>query len=247
MSIPRASWIVLIVVGVVMGGLPVFGQLAISDPIKAVDNIPPEPVFGILAADTPADQGQSISLRWNLSADDTQGFSSFGGTIVPRSGIHGYRIYRSIADIEDNAEELVATVGPGVDEFIDSTVEKGILYTYAIRPYDADNETDPLIESGSEVDLARIAQALDNTFIQPLGEDGTPIVGWFSGQGNGVGFNDFFLFAENFGRSIDGNDFDPLFDIVVNQRIDFDDFFRFAEDFGKIVSNAAEIQETIGL
>ena len=223
--------------------LPVFGQLAISEPIRAVDNIPPEPVFGILAVDTPEDQGQSITVRWNLSPDDIQGFSPFGDTIVPRGGIQGYRIYRSFADAEGSAEELVGTVGPGVNEFIDLTVEKGRRYIFTIRPYDTDNETDPLIESGSEIDLARIAQALDNTFIQPLGEDGTPIIGWFSQQGDSVGFEDFFLFAENFGRSIDGDNFDPLFDIVVNQRIDFDDFFRFAEDFGKIISNATDIQE----
>lgn len=241
MFISRKVWTVLVALSIT-GSLPVFAQL--SDPVKSVDNIPPEPVFGILAIDTPEDEGESITVQWNLSPDDTQSFAPFGDTFVTRGGVQGYRIYRSLANVEEAVEELVGTVGPGINEYIDASVEKGTLYAYLIRPYDLDNETNPLIDSGSEADLARIAQALNNN--QPLAEDGTPIVSWFSREGNSVGFSDFFLFAENFGRSIDGGDFDPLFDIVVNQRIDFDDFFRFSEDFGKVIANVGEFQAELG-
>ena len=47
-----------------------------------------------------------------------------------------------------------------------------------------------------------------------------------------VDFDDFFLFADNFGRTEADDDWDPAIDIVANGAIDFDDFFLFADNFG---------------
>lgn len=47
----------------------------------------------------------------------------------------------------------------------------------------------------------------------------------FDGDGV-VGFGDFFLFADAFGRA------DPQFDLSSNGKVEFDDFFLFADRFG---------------
>ena len=47
-----------------------------------------------------------------------------------------------------------------------------------------------------------------------------------------VGFDDFFLFADNFGLMEDNPSFNPLFDFNGNGAVDFDDFFVMADNFG---------------
>lgn len=54
----------------------------------------------------------------------------------------------------------------------------------------------------------------------------------FDGDGK-VDFDDFFLFAERFGRSSGQPGFDPLFDLDGDGVIGLEDFFRFAERFGE--------------
>ncbi len=75
----------------------------------------------------------------------------------------------------------------------------------------------------------------------PLDSEGNPILGWFTRQGDQVGFDDFFLFADHFGTSAGDVGYDARFDIVPDGSIDFGDFFRFADDFGKVVANASVI------
>jgi hypothetical protein len=185
-----------------------------------VDNIPPAPVTYLRALDTPDDAGGSITFTWDLSADDQVVMSSFGDFVVPRGGLRGYRIYRMDAD--SGAEVLLATVGPGTSSYVDQRAQKGVTYAYAVRPFDADNEADFSARPSSAEDLARIATAIDNTYVPPppvvapVGRDGLPVVGWFSRQGDRVGFEDFFLFADHFGLKAGDFSFDPLFDLVPN-------------------------------
>ena len=54
----------------------------------------------------------------------------------------------------------------------------------------------------------------------------------FDGDGR-VDFDDFFWFAERFGRSSGQPGFDPLFDLDGDGSIGLEDFFRFAERFGE--------------
>ena len=75
----------------------------------------------------------------------------------------------------------------------------------------------------------------------PLDSEGNPILGWFTRQGDQVGFDDFFLFADYFGTSAGDAGYDARFDIVPDGSIDFGDFFRLADDFGKVVANASVI------
>lgn len=50
-----------------------------------------------------------------------------------------------------------------------------------------------------------------------------------------IDFDDFFLFADNFGRSLGQAEYDVKFDLSKNNHVDFDDFFILAENFGKRV------------
>lgn len=61
---------------------------------------------------------------------------------------------------------------------------------------------------------------------------GEVVRGDFDGSA-GVDFQDFFAFAENFGRGSGDVDFDATFDLDNSGAVDFQDFFIFAENFGK--------------
>lgn len=232
---------------VLLGVWAVQAELATTDePVRSVDNIPPAPVASLTAIDTPDDTGGSITLSWELSADDRKVLSAFGDVVVTQSGMRGYRVYRLNADTDE--EELMAVLPPGANAYVDLTPEPDFTYIYSVRSFDQDNETDYLVDLGSAEDLARIASALDNTFVpppvvvEPVGEDGLPVLGWFSKGGDRVGFDDFFLFADHFGLGSDDGTYDPLYDLVPNGKIDFDDFFLFADNFGKTIANADEVR-----
>jgi hypothetical protein len=55
----------------------------------------------------------------------------------------------------------------------------------------------------------------------------------FSGNGV-VDLDDFFLFAEYFGRSREQPGYADSFDLDGNGKIDFPDFFSFADSFGEV-------------
>ncbi len=129
-------------------------QLATTPtPIAAIDNIPPAPVTDLQALVASGADATNIALTWTLSVDDARSFTSVGGVIVPIGDVRGYRIYR---ESDDGIEVLLATVSPGIAEYIDGTVEDGLSYIYAVRPFDLDNETDLDVVAGSDADLARI-------------------------------------------------------------------------------------------
>ena len=56
--------------------------------------------------------------------------------------------------------------------------------------------------------------------------------GDFNGDGS-VTFDDFFLFADHFGREEGEGDFDSLFDLNGDGAVSFDDFFILADHFGQ--------------
>lgn len=92
--------------------------------------------------------------------------------------------------------------------------------------------------------LAAVDQTVEEVIVIPLPQDadGNIILSWFTRGGSEVGFDDFFLFADNFGRAQGEEGYDATFDIVPNGQVDFDDFFRFADDFGTTIVNATDIQ-----
>ena len=68
------------------------------------------------------------------------------------------------------------------------------------------------------------------------------IVGDFDHDGD-VDLNDFFRFAENFGRVQGEADFKPIFDIDNNNSVDLDDFYLFADNFTGAAKIVASHQE----
>ena len=345
MKIPSKSLIVVALVSLFAGAVFAQGVTSTAEPVAAVDDIPPAPVTNLQALDVSIDEEESIVLTWTLSADDAVSYNAFGGSIVPWADVRGYRVYRK----SEAEEQLIATVSPGVTEYTDENVEAEVTYTYAVRPFDLDNETPLGLLPGSDEDLARIvmigepvvvvnsvtatmsfdieldledevaveafvtdfvalvarllgidparirvtdvssgsvvvefeildfeggsgdepvavealAQLIEqieedteifadlgpvldvvspDIEVEPIDADGNPILGWFTREGAAVDFDDFFLFADNFGTKEEDAGFDPLFDIVSDGSVDFNDFFRFADDFGKVVVNADEVR-----
>ena len=59
----------------------------------------------------------------------------------------------------------------------------------------------------------------------------------FNGDGI-VGFTDFFIFADNFGKQREEPGFDTRFDLNGDSRINFSDFFIFAYSFGKAMASS---------
>ncbi|MBI2502016.1 MAG: CHRD domain-containing protein [Candidatus Latescibacteria bacterium] len=62
--------------------------------------------------------------------------------------------------------------------------------------------------------------------------EGNEILGDFDGD-TSVNFDDFFLFADNFGLNSASPNWDPAFDLNGDEAVNFDDFFIFADNFGK--------------
>lgn len=65
-----------------------------------------------------------------------------------------------------------------------------------------------------------------------LDSNGNEIFGDFDGDG-AVKFEDFFLFADNFGLTSASPNWDPDFDLDGDEAVKFEDFFIFADNFGR--------------
>ena len=202
-----------------------------EEAVGATDDIAPLAVPSLSVLDAPNDEGGRIALTWTLSPSDQLLQGVIVGAIGPAAvesivGVHGYSIYRS-ATGEDEFS-LIAQVDAGVASFVDETALNGVHYTYQVRPYDLDNET------GS--DIEQTAMAVRNSV---LDSEGRAIYGLF-GADNRIGFDDFFIFADNFGLTAEDAGFDPAFDLAPSEAIDFDDFFVFADNFGRSIAAAGK-------
>ena len=75
------------------------------------------PPLNVTAVDTPNDDGSSITIMWDAAAED--------------SGISGYQILRQITD--GDLEEIGELLPAETTTYVDSSIEKGSLYTYIVR------------------------------------------------------------------------------------------------------------------
>ena len=135
------------------GAVPVTAQVVTSDAVAAIDNIPPAPVTDLQALLATEGDVRSVALTWTLSVDDVRSFTTFGNQVVPAGDVRGYRVYRQHSE---GVEGLIATLSPGVSEFVDDSVVEGASYIYSVRSFDQDNESDLDVVAGSAGDLARI-------------------------------------------------------------------------------------------
>jgi len=200
--------------------------------VRAIDNIAPQPVEFLRALDSPSDAGSSITLMWSKSESDRMlprfAAGAVGnGTIGDQvAGVKGYNVYRKIGDGEF---ALVGKAGAGEITFTDLSAFNGIRYTYAVTPYDEDNLA---------VDnLERTAMAIRNHVTDKAGK---PVIGLF-GADSRVGFDDFFIFSDNFGLDAGSQEFEPAFDLSPNNKIDFDDFFVFVDYFGRSIEASGKV------
>jgi len=200
-----------------------------ADRIRALDNIAPEAVPFLNVMDTPGDAGSSITVTWGKSESDrmmTNAFHGALGTSVPVAGVKGYNVYRAVNGGES---VMIGRTDAGQTSFVDQAVFNGVRYTYEVKPFDADNLT--------ESSFARTAMAIRNNVKDA---DGLPVFGLF-GTDNTVSFDDFFIFADNFGLKLGDEGFEPAFDLHPNNRVDFNDFFVFADNFGKAANVVGKV------
>ena len=202
-----------------------------EEPGRAIDNIAPLAVPSFSVLDAPNDQGSRIVLTWTLSPSDQVLQDVVTGAIGPLGaepvvGVHGYSIYRRAAGEDEFVR--IAQVERGMTSFVDETALNGVRYTYQVLAYDLDNET------GSEIE--QTAMAVRNIAVD---SDGRTILGLF-GADNRIGFDDFFIFADNFGLTEEDAGFDPAFDLAPSAQIDFEDFFVFADNFGRSIAAAGK-------
>ncbi|MBN61235.1 MAG: hypothetical protein CME20_07750 [Gemmatimonadetes bacterium] len=203
------------------------------EPIRAIDNIAPDAVPFLRVSDTPGDAGSSVSLTWTKSPSD-QLLPRSAGAVGPTvsdmvAGVKGYNIYRKVGANGEFA--LIAKANSGETSFADLTALNGVRYTYQVTPYDDDNETTS--------ELERTAMAIRNHVVD---KNGKAVYGLF-GMDNRVGFDDFFIFADNFGLTPADESFEPAFDLApgASPKIDFDDFFVFADNFGRSIEAAGKV------
>ena len=201
-----------------------------SDAVRSVDNIAPAPVAFMRALDTPVDAGGSITVSWAKSPDDRMLTSSVaqavgGHTTYTTPGVEAYNIYRKVGA---GAYTMVGEAAAGGTSFADQTVFNGVRYTYQVKPRDADNLT--------ESEFEKTAMAIRNNVVDA---SGNPVYGLF-GVDNQVGFDDFFILADQIGVTAADEGFEPAFDLSPNNKVDLDDFFTFADNFGKAIAAAGK-------
>jgi hypothetical protein len=129
----------------------------------------------------------------------------------------------------------------------DDTAPSSVEALAALETAVADTTTDPFPNLNA---VASASGSTESVTLVPEDDGGEPVFGWFSRIEDKVGFNDFFAFADHFGRSSADANFDAAYDIkpidAPNGVVDFDDFFLFADNFGKSVANAATIRTALG-
>ena len=202
-----------------------------EEPVRAIDDIAPLAVPSLSVLDAPNDEGSRIVLTWTLSPSDQLLQDVVALAIGPAavesvSGVHGYGVYRRAAGEDEFVR--VGQVAAGVTSFVDETALNGVRYTYQVRPFDLDNEP--------ASDIEQTAMAVRNSV---LDSEGRALYGLF-GADNRIGFDDFFIFADNFGLTAEDAGFDPAFDLAPSAEIDFDDFFVFADNFGRSTAAAGK-------
>ena len=111
------------------------GAVTVSDPIAAVDNLPPEPVSNVTAVVVV----EGVEVRWSLSPSGGRrpaptGDVTSGGTFVSVNDVAAYQVLRS----ENGGDfDLVGTAAPGDSLFLDNTAVSGASIIYGVIALDA--------------------------------------------------------------------------------------------------------------
>ncbi|MDH5527574.1 MAG: hypothetical protein OEY97_09740 [Nitrospirota bacterium] len=137
----------------------------------AIDNITPAAPTGVAAADTPTDNGGSITLNWILSTD---------------VDVTEQRIYRSATS--GSGYVLTGTVGSAVTTFADTGLTNGTAYFYVVTAFDGANESANSLEATATPadNLAPVAPTALGAGDTPLDEGGSITLTWTPSVDAGV-------------------------------------------------------------
>ena len=147
--------------------------------------------------------------------------------VTPVKWIPPNSVYRSV---DNGLFERLADLPVAIDEYVDAPVSVEGTYRYKVLSKDGDNLSEQIIGSGTAADRRRTVVIGEPEV--PRDVEGRPVRGLFNDD-SVVDFDDFFLFADNFGTTFQQGVFDPLFDLDGNGSVNFDDFFIFADSFGR--------------
>jgi hypothetical protein len=201
------------------GGLTVSGTAA-----GGIDEQPPAPPGAIVAVQ----QEGRVLLNWEPSSEDGQvQWIVFNGRNIAVPLVQDYRLFRRV---DGGLYEFLARLPAGSVAFSDEIGPEALSYRYKVVAGDGANLSETPIAPGSAADDDRTVRLGTGV---PVDENGLPVLGLFDPTDLTVDFDDFFLFADNFGKSQEDADFDPRFDLNGNLEVDFADFFLFADNFGR--------------
>lgn len=95
-------------------------------------DLPPSAARAVAAADTPNDEGGSITVTWRRSKDDGTG----------QNDIVKYELYRAQDDPGATFSNISGDLPPGTQSYTDAPTVDGVDYYYYVRAYDATTQVD---------------------------------------------------------------------------------------------------------
>ncbi len=149
-------------------------------PVQSLDNMAPAAPTDVAAADTPSDQGGSITVTWTKSADDGAGANDVVGYDVLRSTTPG------------SGFAVIGSVAAGVESYTDDPTTDGQDYYYKVRAKNTVNSADSA-EVGPVQSLDNLAPAAPTNVSAadtPNDQGGSITVTWTKSADDGAGGND---------------------------------------------------------
>ena len=220
-----------------------------------------------LADSTYTDAGLSFGTSYtyyvtatDLAGNESEPSNELGGTPSSRnvpspispvgSELSGSTVTLQVSNAEPGqlGGVLTYTFHVSTSELFDDIVARvsGVEQGTGTTSWSFDKELEP------EVEYWWRTRASDGTFDGPwsfpsffLGpESASANTGDFNGDGS-VSFDDFFLFADQFGLGEGDTGYDSLYDLDGSLRIDFGDFFTFADVFGTVYAASRSVAQSV--
>jgi hypothetical protein len=93
----------------------------------ALDPAAPLPPSGLAAADTPGDDGNSLTLSWTLSPDDGGGAGD----------VYGYKLYRRLQNAAYDLNAPYTELSSGAAAYTDTAAVTNVRYYYSLAAFDS--------------------------------------------------------------------------------------------------------------
>ncbi len=204
--------------------------------VRAIDNIPPAAVTS--ETHTEVVDKREVTLTWKMSTDDrVVGLIPYKGYAVPIAGVRAYDVLRGA---DENSLVRVASLTSGTTTFKDvADPGLGNKLFYRITATDLDNAT-PGVLIAVDLTPAPVGRlryfTANNLSVYLMVPETDPSFNLTED------FDDFFVFADSFGKTPGQTGFTLQADIEPDAGdgdVDFDDFFAFADAFGRVAQPRA--------